>query len=108
MARLRDLGLKLIPGSGPVAAVVPGAVDALLLLLRDYGTRSVRDTLGYAIWYARNGVPLYADICAKIATVRQLFEEHGRLQRSCGCPAGRCRSLASCTATPPTRTHSSG
>jgi gamma-glutamyltranspeptidase / glutathione hydrolase len=75
-ARLRDVGLELIPGSGPVAAVVPGAVDALLLLLRDYGTRSVRDTLGYALWYARHGVPLYAAVCAKIATVRRLFEEH--------------------------------
>jgi gamma-glutamyltranspeptidase / glutathione hydrolase len=87
-ARLRDLGLDLIPGSGPVAAVVPGAVDALLLLLRDYGTRSVRDTLGYAVWYARHGIPLYADVCAKIATVQQLFEEHWPTSAELWLPGG--------------------
>src|SRR6185436_13708132 len=33
-----SLGFDLIPGSGPLAAAVPGAVDAWLLMLRDHGT----------------------------------------------------------------------
>ncbi|MEU4793936.1 gamma-glutamyltransferase, partial [Micromonospora tulbaghiae] len=37
----RSLGLDLVPGAGPLAAVVPGAVDAWLLLLRDHGTRTL-------------------------------------------------------------------
>src|ERR1051325_4992828 len=36
--RYRGLGLDLVPGSGLLAAVVPGAFDAWMLLLRDYGT----------------------------------------------------------------------
>ena len=38
IAAYRDLGLDLVPGSGLLAAVVPGAFDAWMLLLRDYGT----------------------------------------------------------------------
>src|SRR5690348_1451413 len=34
----RGLGLELVPGTGPLAACVPGAFDAWMLLLRDYGT----------------------------------------------------------------------
>ena len=44
----RRLGLDLVPGSGPLAAAVPGAVDAWLMLAADHGTRSLRDLLGYA------------------------------------------------------------
>ncbi len=48
-----DLGLDLVPGSGPLAAAVPGAVDAWLLLGRDHGSRSLRSVLSYAVGYAR-------------------------------------------------------
>jgi gamma-glutamyltranspeptidase len=48
-----DLGLELVPGSGPLAAAIPGAVDAWLMLGRDHGTRSLRDVLARAIGYAR-------------------------------------------------------
>ena len=54
----RGLGLTLIPGAGPLAAAVPGAVEAWLTLLRDHGTRSLGEVLGYAIWYAERGHPL--------------------------------------------------
>ena len=36
--RYTDLGLNLIPGTGLLATVVPGAFDAWMLLLRDHGT----------------------------------------------------------------------
>ena len=54
----RDQGLDLVPGSGLLAAVVPGSWDGWLTLLRDHGTKSLRDVLDYAIGYARNGFPL--------------------------------------------------
>ncbi len=38
IAAFRELGLDLVPGSGLLPAVVPGAFDAWMLLLRDYGT----------------------------------------------------------------------
>ncbi|MEQ8813654.1 MAG: gamma-glutamyltransferase family protein [Thalassobaculum sp.] len=70
----RNLGLDLIPGSGFLAAVVPGAFDGWLTLLRDYGTQSLRDVLTPAIGYARNGYPVVERITATVETVRELFE----------------------------------
>lgn len=70
----RGLGLDLVPGSGFLAAVVPGAFDGWLTLLRDYGTQSLREVLEPAIGYARNGYPVVGRITATIETVRELFE----------------------------------
>jgi gamma-glutamyltranspeptidase/glutathione hydrolase len=72
----RSLGLTLVPGSGPLAATVPGAVDAWLLLLRDHGTLPLSVVLEPAIEYARNGHPLVPRVADTISTVQQLFEEH--------------------------------
>ncbi|GAA1519345.1 gamma-glutamyltransferase family protein [Kribbella lupini] len=72
----RSLGLDLVPGSGPLAATVPGAADAWLLLLRDHGTLPLRTVLEPAIDYARNGHPVVARVGDTVETVRQLFTEH--------------------------------
>ena len=40
---LQSEGLNLIPGTGLPATVVPGAFDAWMLMLRDYGTKTVED-----------------------------------------------------------------
>jgi gamma-glutamyltranspeptidase / glutathione hydrolase len=70
----RGLGLDLVPGSGLLPAVVPGAFDAWMLLLRDYGTLPLRDVLEPAIGFARNGYPLVPTISTTIERVRPLFE----------------------------------
>src|SRR6185437_6754629 len=57
-AAYRELGLDLVPGSGFLAAAVPGSVDAWLLLLRDRGTWELADVWEFAIGYARNGHPV--------------------------------------------------
>ncbi len=67
------LGLELIPGSGLLAAVVPGAVGAWLAMLRDYGSLDVRTVLEPAVQYARNGWPLHDDTVGFIASVAPLF-----------------------------------
>ena len=69
-----SLGIDLIPGSGPLAAAVPGAVDAWLLMLRDHGTQSLEEVLEPAISYAGGGHPIGARICATVASVQELFE----------------------------------
>src|SRR3954447_15139006 len=51
----RSLGLDLVPGTGPLAAAVPGAFDAWMLLLRDHGTRTPREVLRFAVHYAAAG-----------------------------------------------------
>ena len=53
----RERGVTLVPGTGLLAAVVPGAFDAWMLLLRDYGTMTLREVLEPAIGYAVNGFP---------------------------------------------------
>ena len=58
--RFRMLGLDLIPGTGLLAAAVPGAMSAWLTMLRDYGTMEIVDVLAPAVHYARTGWPLHA------------------------------------------------
>jgi len=72
----RDLGLDLVPGSGLLAACVPGAFGAWMLLLREYGTLRLREVMGYAIGYAARGYPLVPAISWSIASVAELFRDH--------------------------------
>ncbi|MFC4857629.1 gamma-glutamyltransferase family protein [Actinophytocola glycyrrhizae] len=74
--RFRQLGLDLVPGTGLLAATVPGAVGAWLTLLRDHGTMPLGDVLGYAIGYAEHGHPVAAAVVDTIAAVEQLFRTH--------------------------------
>lgn len=69
-------GLELVPGAGALAAAVPAAVDAWLLLLRDYGTWELANVLAFAIGYARNGHPIVGRVGATINAVKELFTEH--------------------------------
>ncbi|MFJ2756013.1 gamma-glutamyltransferase family protein [Nocardioides sp. NPDC087217] len=73
---MRAEGLELVPGAGALAAAVPGAVEAWLMLLRDHGTWELGDILDYAIDYARNGHPILGRTVATIATVADLFRDH--------------------------------
>jgi gamma-glutamyltranspeptidase / glutathione hydrolase len=69
----RALDLELIPGTGFLPAVVPGAFDGWLLLLREYGTWRLADVLEFAIGFAEHGFPLVSAISRTIASVEQLF-----------------------------------
>ncbi|HEY4443435.1 MAG TPA: gamma-glutamyltransferase family protein [Steroidobacteraceae bacterium] len=68
-----SLGLDLIPGTGLLAACVPGAFGAWLTLLRDFGTLSLRSVLEPAIDYASTGHPLLQGAVDTITSVRELF-----------------------------------
>ena len=56
--RFRELGHDLIPGTGVLAACVPGAFGGWLLLLQEFGTWPLEDVLAFAIDYADNGFPV--------------------------------------------------
>jgi gamma-glutamyltranspeptidase / glutathione hydrolase len=71
-----DLGLDLVPGSGLLAACVPGAFGAWMLLLREYGTLRLRDVMDYAIGYAARGYPMLPAISVGISSVAELFRDH--------------------------------
>jgi gamma-glutamyltranspeptidase / glutathione hydrolase len=76
IAYYRSLGLDMMPGTGLLAACVPGMFDAWMMLLRDYGTMRLADVLTPAIFYASEGHPLVERANATIATVEKLFREH--------------------------------
>ena len=74
--RYRDeLGLELVPGTGPLAAVVPGAFGGWLTMLREHGTMELADVLQYAIHYAEHGIPVLPSIARAIGNVEQLFRD---------------------------------
>ncbi|MCI2423022.1 gamma-glutamyltransferase family protein [Saccharopolyspora sp. K220] len=72
-ARLAELGLDLVPGTGLLPTVVPGAFGAWLLLLRRWGTWTVRGVLEPAIHYAEHGHPLLGRVAEAIGTVAEMF-----------------------------------
>ncbi|MBV8835865.1 MAG: gamma-glutamyltransferase family protein [Alphaproteobacteria bacterium] len=74
VARVTALGLRQMPGTGLLPAVVPGAFDGWMLLLRDYGTLKLRDVLQYAIHYAEHGFPLVPRIVATIIPAVDYFQ----------------------------------
>src|ERR1700722_12957991 len=76
ISHYRSQGLDLVPGTGLLAACVPGTFETWMLLLRDYGTVSLREVLAPAIGYAQNGHPLVERAHATIASVAQLFREY--------------------------------
>src|ERR1017187_3582437 len=45
IAHFQSLGLDLVPGSGLLAACVPGTFETWMMLLRDYGTFGLADVL---------------------------------------------------------------
>jgi len=73
IAKFRELGLDLIPGTGLLAAAVPGAFGAWIRLLRDYGTMPLAEILAPAIAYAENGYPMARRISETIAVVADMF-----------------------------------
>ena len=76
--RFRALGLAVIPGTGLLAPCVPGAFDAWLLLLRDFGTAGLADVMAYAIHYAERGFPVTPGLASSIAGVEDLLRVEWR------------------------------
>jgi gamma-glutamyltranspeptidase/glutathione hydrolase len=71
--RFHELGHELIPGTGVLAACVPGAFDGWMLLLRDFGTLDLADVLEHAIGYAENGYPVVPGITMTIERAAELL-----------------------------------
>jgi gamma-glutamyltranspeptidase/glutathione hydrolase len=74
-SHFRSLGLDDIPGTGLLAACVPGAFGGWLRLLADHGTMRLRDVLQAAIDYASSGYPVVPPISQAIAQVQNLFRD---------------------------------
>ncbi|MEO9652751.1 MAG: gamma-glutamyltransferase family protein [Roseobacter sp.] len=89
IAHFKDQGLTLIPGSGLLATVVPGAFDGWMLMLRDHGTMSMRDVMQPAIDYARHGHPMLPRVANTIAGLADFFAKEWPTSAAVWTPQGR-------------------
>ena len=85
----RSLGLDMVPGNGLLSAVVPGAFDAWMLLLRDYGTMELADVLAPAVSMAKDGYPLVPNVWRTIDQVKDLFADEWPTSAAIYLPGGR-------------------
>ncbi len=88
IAHYRAEGLELIPGSGLLATVIPGAFDAWMLMLRDHGRLPLRDILEPAIHYARHGHPVLPRVAATIAGLADFFRDEWPTSHETWLPGG--------------------
>ena len=73
LEHFEELGMKLIPGSGLLSTVVPGAFDGWMLMLRDHGTMGLREVMQPAIDYARDGHPVLPRVSNTIKGLAEYF-----------------------------------
>lgn len=85
----RAQDLSLIPGSGLLATVVPGAFDGWMLMLRDHGTMSLREILDPVIGYARDGHPILPRVANTIAGLTGFFAEEWPSSAAVWTPGGK-------------------
>lgn len=81
-------GLELIPGSGLLSTVIPGAFDAWMLTLLEHGSLPLRDILSPAIHYARHGHPILPRVVATIAGQAAFFKEEWPTSAATWLPGG--------------------
>jgi len=81
-------GLTLIPGSGLLATVIPGAFGAFMLMLRDHGSLPLRDILAPAIHYARHGHPMLPRVAHTIAGLADFFRDEWPTSYATWLPGG--------------------
>jgi gamma-glutamyltranspeptidase/glutathione hydrolase len=89
IAHYKGEGLDMIPGSGFLATVIPGAFDAWMLILRDHGQLPLRDILEPAIHYARSGHPMLQRVAATIAGLAGFFADEWPTSAATWLPGGQ-------------------
>jgi len=88
IAHYRAQGIETIPGTGLLAAVVPGAFDAWLTMLRDYGTMTLAEVLSPAIGYAKDGFPLLPGVAGAVQSVSEIFKTEWKSSAATWMPGG--------------------
>ncbi len=89
MAHYRAEGFQVMPGTGLLAACVPGAFDAWMVMLRDHGTMTLAEVMAPAIGYARDGYPLVAGAAGAVASVAELFTREWPSSAALWLPVGK-------------------
>jgi gamma-glutamyltranspeptidase/glutathione hydrolase len=100
IAKFRELGLGMIPGTGFLAATVPGAFDGWMLLLRDFGTMSVEEVLTPAIGYAERGFPILPRVTMSLLPLVDFFKVEWPSSAAVWLPGGKPPAPGTLFATP--------
>ncbi|SEE82590.1 gamma-glutamyltranspeptidase / glutathione hydrolase [Ruania alba] len=82
-------GIEEIPGTGLLAATVPGTFGAWMLMLERYGSLTLREVAQYAIGYARDGYPFLAQAATAVAALEDVFTGHWHASAEIYLPGGR-------------------
>ncbi|HEX9858158.1 MAG TPA: gamma-glutamyltransferase family protein [Paracoccaceae bacterium] len=77
-AAMRERGLDAVPLHGIEAITIPGAIDAFCRLSADWGSQSLAQTLGPAIRYADEGVPVAPRTAADWAAAAPVLQGAAR------------------------------
>ena len=85
---LTNLGLDLMPGTGLLPTVVPGAFGAWTLLLEQHGSLTLREVLEPAIYYLEKGHPVLEAVSSALASVQAMFEAEWPTSAATWIPGG--------------------
>ena len=85
----KSVGLNIVPGSGLLATVIPGAFGAWMLMLRDHGSLPLREILAPAIYYARHGHPVLPRVANTIASLHDFFRDEWPTSYATWLPGGQ-------------------
>lgn len=85
----QHFGDGLIPGSGLLATVVPGAFDGWMLMLRDHGSLELADVMEPAIGYARDGHPVLPRVANTIEELSGFFRDEWPTSAATWLPGGK-------------------
>jgi gamma-glutamyltranspeptidase/glutathione hydrolase len=85
--------LDLVPGTDVLAACVPGALPAWLLLLRELGTMPLAEVAAPAIQYAERGYPVVPRISQAIEAMAPVFRSDWPTSAEVYLPAPRPGTL---------------
>ncbi len=97
----RGEGYELIPGDGFLPAVVPGALDAWILLLKEYGTLTLEEVVRPSIELALEGFPVYLGLSRAIERCMERFRAEWPTSAEVYLQGGRPPPVASILRNPP-------
>lgn len=97
---LSELGLDLMPGTGLLPTVVPGAFGAWTLLLEQHGSLTLREVLEPAIHYLEKGHPILEAVSAALESVQAMFKAEWPSSAATWLPNGTVPESGACFTNP--------
>lgn len=87
-AAFRELGLSHVPGTGLLAAAIPGSTLGWLTLLADHGTLTFADVIGPALRVAEEGLLVGRRLAAVLERMAPHFAAHWHSSAELYAPGG--------------------